>query len=48
MYHSMVFTGYMGNLLCWPVRLTEVAPPEPLLAACVRATAFSVVRAVAG
>ena len=23
MYHSMVFTGYMGNLLCWPVRCTE-------------------------
>ena len=38
MYHSMVFTGYMGNLLCWPVRRTEVAPSRPLPASatCLR------------
>ena len=24
MYNSKVFTGYMGNLLCWPVRCTEL------------------------
>ena len=33
MYHSMVFTGYMGNLLCWPVRRASVTPSAPSLPA---------------
>ena len=30
MYHSMVFTGYMGNLLCWPVRNSTPTPTPTL------------------
>ena len=30
MYHSMVFTGYMGNLLCWPAELYECLDADSL------------------